>query len=85
MAKTLVHSILQDLTTGNVDSALRRSSERIIVPLDMTTTPDTHLNTAYLLEQLETLGWKDNQLRRFLEHGVSYLADVDLQIVLLPP
>ena len=55
------------------------------VPLDFLALTPSHIDHAFLLEQLKLMGWPDQQIAGFLEHGVSYLADVELQIVLMPP
>jgi hypothetical protein len=63
---------------------LRNASQGVVVPLDFTAIPYTHLNREFIIEMCHLMEWEDLQLRDFLRFGVTYLAPKELQIVLPP-
>jgi site-specific DNA-cytosine methylase len=63
---------------------LRNAAQGVVVPLDFTAIPYSHLDRDFISEMCQRLEWEDLQLRDFLLYGVTYLAPKELQIVLPP-
>ena len=61
---------------------LRSIEQGSITLLDYTADISTHLNRKFFSEQLKS--FPDQELLSFIEEGVSFKADLDLQIVLQP-